>query len=141
MNRIIFRHIQSLKHFTFFGKQNNRPFTNYNYGINDVLKDVGKFREFTETDRYVWSSPYGKISLPNTTIDQYVWKNLDKWEDHVVIACGVTGRNYTYAKLRDHCAALAISSREKLGLKQDDIIAVCLPNVPGKLRKKDSIMN
>lgn len=44
--------------------------------------------------------------------------------------CGVTGRQYTYAHLRDHCAALAIRLQHKFNLESGDVIAICLPNCP-----------
>lgn len=87
---------------------------------------------FSEKDGYVMKSPYETISIPEMTIDQYVWKNMPKWQNHIAIACGITGRKYTYAKLRDHCAALAIRLRTNLKLEKNDIVAICLPNVPGK---------
>lgn len=84
----------------------------------------------TENDGYTMKSPFEPISLPELTVDQYVFKNLVKWQNHVAIVCGTTGRKYTYAKLRDHCAALAIRLRRDLKLKKNDIVAICLPNVP-----------
>lgn len=117
----------------------NRVITTFNYqrsltssSFDNILKDVNKYRKHTESDGYVWNSIYGPIEAPNTTIDQYIWGNSEKWKNHVAVECGVTGRKYTYADLRDRCAALTINLREKLGLKHNDIIAICLPNCPGK---------
>lgn len=45
-------------------------------------------------------------------------------------ACGVTGRKYTYAKLRDHSAAVAIRLQKNFNLKRGDVIGICLPNIP-----------
>lgn len=86
---------------------------------------------YSENEGYVMKSPYGPISVPKLTIDQYIWKNISKWQSHIAIACGVTGRKYTYAKLRDHCAALAIRLRNEMRFNKNDIVAICLPNVPG----------
>lgn len=86
---------------------------------------------FSEKDGFVMKSPYKPISLPDMTVDQYVWKNLAKWQNHVAISCGTTGRKYTYAELRDRCAALAIRLRTDFKLEKNDIVAICLPNVPG----------
>lgn len=83
-----------------------------------------------EKDGYVMKSPYETISIPEMTIDQYFWKNMPKWQNHVAIQCGITGRKYNYAKLRDHCAALAIRLRNNLKLEKNDIVGICLPNVP-----------
>lgn len=88
-------------------------------------------RKRTESDGFVLHSPYGRIAVPDMTIDQYVWKNLAKWKNHVAIMCSVTGRKYTYSKLRDHCSALAIRLRNDLKLEQNDVVAICMPNVPG----------
>lgn len=87
---------------------------------------------FNEKDGYVLTSPYEPHTVPNVTLDQYIWKNMPKWQNHVAIACGTTGRQYTYAQLRDHCAATAIRLRRELKLEKNDIVGICLPNVPGK---------
>lgn len=114
-------------------KQNNfkffvRQLSSKQPSLNELAK---KSLIFNETDGYVMKSPYEPISCPELTVDQYVWKNLAKWHNHVAICCGTTGRKYTYAKLRDHCAALAIRLRQNLKLEKNDIVAICLPNVPG----------
>lgn len=97
------------------------------------LSELGrKSLVFTENDGHIMKSPYEPISIPDFTIDQYVWKNLPKWQNHIAIVCGITGRKYTYAKLRDRCAALAIRLRNDLKLNKNDIVAICLPNIPGK---------
>lgn len=98
-----------------------------------VLSELAKRSlVFSEKEGHIMKSPYETISIPDLTVDQYVWKNMPKWQNHVAIACGVTGRKYTYAKLRDHCAALAIRLRTNLKLEKSDMVGICLPNVPGK---------
>lgn len=86
----------------------------------------------TETDGFVVKSPYKNAELPETTIDRYIWTNLSKWPNHIAIECSTTGKKYTFAELRDRCAALAIRLRRKL--KQNDTVAICLPNIPGTNR-------
>lgn len=44
--------------------------------------------------------------------------------------CGITGRSYTYSRLRDHSAALAIRLQTKLNLHIGEVIGLCLPNIP-----------
>ncbi|XP_055327154.1 uncharacterized protein LOC129580588 isoform X2 [Sitodiplosis mosellana] len=46
------------------------------------------------------------------------------------VVCGITGRSYTYSRLRDHSAAFAVNLSSKLNLQIGDVIAVCLPNMP-----------
>lgn len=95
--------------------------------LSDLTKSALVYKE---NDGYTMKSPYEPISLPDLTVDQYVFKNHVKWQNHVAIVCGTTGRKYTYAKLRDHCAALAIRLRRNLKLEKNDIVAICLPNIP-----------
>lgn len=139
MNQSVFRHSQLVKRVLTNVLKHNRPLTTTSF--DSILKDVGKCRKYTETEGYVWNSPYGPINSPGTTIDQYIWKNLTKWKNHTAIECAVSGRKYTYADLRDRCAALAINLREKLGLKQNDVVAVCLPNYPGKCNFSINLSN
>lgn len=96
--------------------------------LNQYLQD---HRIRTENG-FVLRSPYEKVSIPDMTLDQYIWKNSAKWKNHVAIMCSVTGRKYTYSKLRDHCAALAIRLRNNLKLEQNDVVGICMPNVPGE---------
>ncbi|XP_055544507.1 uncharacterized protein LOC129729739 isoform X2 [Wyeomyia smithii] len=77
------------------------------------------------------NSLYGRsLPIPHTTVDQYVWEHFGLWANKTAVVCGVTGRSYTYGKLRDHCAALAIRLQQKCGLGYGDTLAICLPNVP-----------
>lgn len=98
------------------------------YSMSELAK---KSLIYDKTEGYVMKSPYGSVFIPDLTIDQYVWKNIKKWQNHVAIECGTTGRKYNYGQLRDHCAALAIRMRRDLRLQKGDIVGVCLPNVPG----------
>lgn len=96
--------------------------------LAEYLRD---HRKYTENDGFVLHSPYERVSIPDMTIDQYIWKNVAKWKHHVALVCSRTGRKYTYSKVRDHCAALAIRLRTDLKLEQNDIVGICMPNVPG----------
>lgn len=44
--------------------------------------------------------------------------------------CGVSGRSYTYAQLRDSSAAFAINLRTKLELNEGDVVGINLINCP-----------
>lgn len=44
--------------------------------------------------------------------------------------CGVTDRKYSYAELRDHSAAFAVRLQMQFQMQQNDVLAVCLPNIP-----------
>lgn len=48
------------------------------------LSELGrKCLVFNEKDGYVMKSPYEPISIPELTVDQYVWKNMPKWQDFI----------------------------------------------------------
>lgn len=44
--------------------------------------------------------------------------------------CGVSDRKYNYAELRDNSAAFAVRLQTRFRLKPNDVLAVCLPNIP-----------
>lgn len=52
------------------------------------------------------------------------------WLIPIVQVCGLTGRSYTYSKLRDSSAALAIRLQTTFRLKYGDVVALYLPNLP-----------
>lgn len=88
---------------------------------------------FDKNEGFVITSPFKSVDISQITVDRYVWQNVSKWANHIAIECGYTGRRYTYAKLRDCCSAMAIRLRTNLALKQNGVVAICLPNVPGTL--------
>lgn len=47
--------------------------------------NLNNFRIHTPEDGFVVNSIYDPISLPDLTVDQYVWKNISKWENKVAI--------------------------------------------------------
>lgn len=47
--------------------------------------DLSEFRTYTPEDGFILNSIYEPITLPDLTIDQYIWKNVTKWQDKVAI--------------------------------------------------------
>lgn len=35
----------------------------------------------------IYTSPYGDIDLPSLTIQDYVWKNMNKWPERIAVVC------------------------------------------------------
>lgn len=93
-------------------------------------RNLADFRQYNANDGFYWRSPFGTITVPDMTVDEYVWKNLAKWPNKIAIVCGITGRKYTYARLRDHCAAAAYRLRTEYGLQRGDVIAISMTNQP-----------
>lgn len=91
---------------------------------------MSPFREYSPDGGFAWSSRHGKITMSYMTLDEYVWKDVNKWQNKIAIVCGITGRSYTYGHLRDHCAAVAYRLRNNFNLKPRDVVAISMPNVP-----------
>lgn len=97
---------------------------------DQICEDMAPFRSNSSETGFVWKSRYGEVTVPDLTLDDYVWKDLAKWQHRVALVCGFTGRQYTYGKLRDHCAALACRFRNDFKLNPGDVVAVSMPNAP-----------
>ena len=91
---------------------------------------VFKNRIYSEKDGYLWKSGYGTINMPPLTIDQYVWRDMASWENHTAVECGVTGRKYTFEKLRTHSLLTAVRLLREYALIKGDVVAISLPNIP-----------
>ncbi|XP_048483308.1 4-coumarate--CoA ligase 1 [Plutella xylostella] len=91
------------------------------------------FRNRPETakdDTNVVRSPYKDIPTLNCTANDFIWQNLDRWPDKTATVCAVSGRGYTYAQTHKMSMLFAASLRTKLKLREDDTVAILLPNVP-----------
>lgn len=52
-----------------------------------INHDVANNRLHSPENGYYWKSGYEEISVPDLTLDEYVWKNVAKWENKVAIVC------------------------------------------------------
>lgn len=114
-------------------KSSSRHIRNFSAKVpltNQIHDSMAPFRTSSEANGFVWTSRYGQITVPDQTIDEYVWSNLSKWPGKTAIVCGVTGRKYSYGQLRDHCAAVALRLRTEFKLNQGDVVAISMPNIP-----------
>lgn len=91
---------------------------------------IEPFRTHCAEQGFVWTSGFGQIAIQNLTVDQYVWKNMAKWQNKIAIVCGVTGRQYSYSELRDHSSAVAHRLQKHFNLSTGDVVAISMPNVP-----------
>lgn len=46
---------------------------------------INEFRTYTPEDGFILNSIYEPITLSDLTIDRYVWKNLNAWQDKVAV--------------------------------------------------------
>ncbi|XP_015110310.1 probable 4-coumarate--CoA ligase 5 [Diachasma alloeum] len=77
----------------------------------------------------VFKSPFDDVEIPSGYIHQYVWKDVHRWWNKTALVCAVSGRSYSYKKLRRLCGRFAISLRRN-NLRPGDTLAVVLPNIP-----------
>ncbi|KAH9628295.1 hypothetical protein HF086_017370 [Spodoptera exigua] len=87
-------------------------------------------------EKSVWTSDKVVISaskdvdVPSLTVDQYLFRNLDKWAKKTAVICGHTNRQYTYEEVYKKSRILAANLRRKFKIKDGDTVAVLLPNAP-----------
>ncbi|XP_047521268.1 4-coumarate--CoA ligase 2-like isoform X2 [Pieris napi] len=82
------------------------------------------------TDSKILTSVFKDLEDSNHTINEFVWQNLDRWPDKTLTECATTGHRYTYAQTHRMSINFAASLRTKLKLRNDDTVAIILPNVP-----------
>ncbi|XP_063365003.1 uncharacterized protein LOC134653553 [Cydia amplana] len=75
-------------------------------------------------------SPYKDIQIPNRTVVEHVWENLERWPDKVATICGLTNRSYTYHQLYKYSRNFASQLRTKLEVRDGDVICTMMPNSP-----------
>ncbi|XP_052742274.1 uncharacterized protein LOC112050465 [Bicyclus anynana] len=110
--------------------------------VNDVmlltkaLKGVIENRGCLSKMKHIWTvdktvkSPFEDRVIPEATITEYLWKNLDKWSDKTAVICGVTDRKYTYFELYKKTEIFGATLRKKFKIKDGDVVCVMLPNSP-----------
>ncbi|RVE46831.1 hypothetical protein evm_008539 [Chilo suppressalis] len=86
-------------------------------------------RTMWTTDRII-TTPYEKIEIPNCTVYDYVWENLEKWPEKTLSVCADTGRGYTYEQAFNLSNAFAANLRLKLNIRDGDTVSMMLPNIP-----------
>ncbi|XP_063624969.1 uncharacterized protein LOC134796713 [Cydia splendana] len=86
--------------------------------------------------KHVWSnekvvrSPCKDIVIPECTVNEFVWRNLDKWAKKTATECAITNRSYTYGQLHKFSRILAATLRKKFGINDRDTVGIISPNSP-----------
>ncbi|XP_049875369.1 uncharacterized protein LOC126373308 [Pectinophora gossypiella] len=82
------------------------------------------------TQDKIVKSPFKNIEIPNCTLFDYVWQNLERWPERTLSVCAVTGRGYTYEQAFTLSSAFAANLRKKFKIRDGDTVSVMLPNIP-----------
>ncbi|XP_004531120.1 4-coumarate--CoA ligase 1 [Ceratitis capitata] len=98
--------------------------------VSTKCSQTDKFLVYSDEEGYIKQSPFDPVEPVNLTVDKYVWRDLKKFENDVATLCVISGRQYTYAQLRDTSAAFAIRLQNNFKLARGDTLAICLPNMP-----------
>ncbi|XP_075232412.1 uncharacterized protein LOC142330838 [Lycorma delicatula] len=77
----------------------------------------------------VISSPYNDYEVPDYFLHEVLWQNVELWPDKTAIECSLTGRKYTFARLRELTRRFG-ATLLKSGFKPGQVIALALPNLP-----------
>lgn len=77
----------------------------------------------------IFKSPHGPVTIPETSITDYVLRRAAELGDKPALIDGPSGRTYTYGQLPPLIARLAAGFAEH-GVKQGDVFAIYSPNLP-----------
>jgi acyl-CoA synthetase (AMP-forming)/AMP-acid ligase II len=77
----------------------------------------------------IFKSPHAPVTIPDSTITEYVLRNASKLGDKPALIDGPTGRTYTYAQLPDLINRLA-AGLARHGVKKSEVFAIYSPNLP-----------
>ncbi|KAJ8719770.1 hypothetical protein PYW08_011945 [Mythimna loreyi] len=100
------------------------------------VKQSSKYASVVIRKHSVWTqdrvikSPYKDIEIPNLTLYDYVWQNLDRWPERTASVCAETGRGYTFEQAFNLSNRFAANLRTKFKIRDGDTVAVMLPNIP-----------
>jgi hypothetical protein len=82
-----------------------------------------------EEEKFIIKSPYSDVEIPEVSLADFVWKDVEKWEDNVALVCGLTGRQYTYGMAYGMARKFG-SSLLRMGAKKGDVLGMVVPNIP-----------
>jgi acyl-CoA synthetase (AMP-forming)/AMP-acid ligase II len=77
----------------------------------------------------IFKSPHAPVSIPDSTITEYVLRNATSLGDKPALIDGPTGRTYTYAQLPGLISRLAAGLAQQ-GVKKAEVFAIYSPNLP-----------
>lgn len=50
---------------------------------NPLNESYQSYFTHNPVEGFIRNSPYDVVTTPNLSIDEYVWKNVSKWPDHI----------------------------------------------------------
>ena len=77
----------------------------------------------------IFRSPFPDISIPDTTLTEFVFQNSERFAAKPALVEGQTGRVLTYEELRG-LVRRAAAGFARAGLRKGDVVALLSPNLP-----------
>lgn len=60
-----------------------RSISTAEYQTNSTEQSYQSYYTHNPVEGYIRNSPYDTVITPNLALDQYVWQNVSKWQNHV----------------------------------------------------------
>ncbi|CAH2090536.1 unnamed protein product [Euphydryas editha] len=93
--------------------------------ISISIRKIGQW-----TQERIIKSPFASVDIPNCTVYDYIWQNLDKWPKKTMAVCARTGRGFTYEQAFNLSNSFAANLRKKFKIRDGDTVMIMLPNIP-----------
>ncbi|KAJ8720367.1 hypothetical protein PYW07_012410 [Mythimna separata] len=75
-------------------------------------------------------SPHKDVDIPNRTVPEHIWENMERWADKTAMVCALTNRSYTYHQLYKYSRNFAAKLRTQLKIRDGDVVCIMMPNSP-----------
>ncbi|XP_026730405.1 probable 4-coumarate--CoA ligase 3 [Trichoplusia ni] len=75
-------------------------------------------------------SPHRDVDIPNRTVPEQIWENMERWVDRTAIECAITKQSYTYYQMYKYSRNFAAKLRTLLKIQDGDVICIMMPNSP-----------
>lgn len=74
-------------------------------------------------------SPFPDVTIPEMSLVDYVFADIEQWPDKPAMIDGPTGRTYTYRQLLGAIRGCAAGLHAR-GIRKGDVIGIVSPNIP-----------
>ena len=76
----------------------------------------------------IFRSQHPPVVVPDTTLTEFVLRNVEAHRDRVALVDATSGRTLTFGDLHDQVRRVAAGLARRIG--KGDVVAICSPNVP-----------
>ncbi|XP_047028473.1 4-coumarate--CoA ligase 3-like [Helicoverpa zea] len=95
----------------------------------NISLSIKKHASLWTSDNIV-KSPHKGIEIPNRTVPEHIFENMEIWADKIAMECGLTGRSYTYHQLYKYSRNFGSKLRTQLKIRDGDVVCIMMSNSP-----------